>query len=90
MIGCADECIGCPDDPELVEALLRPVIVQGELVDAPASVHQARDHRAERVKRLPAPVLSLFAGEEGWRVNYSREMLKLADRVRAGVTEAHQ
>jgi nicotinate phosphoribosyltransferase len=85
VIGRADECLGCPDDSASVEALLRPVLVRGELVEPPATVEQARERRAACLAKMPAPVRSLFATEDPWRVEYSKELMRLAGRVRASM-----
>jgi nicotinate phosphoribosyltransferase len=86
VIACAGECFGCGDDGP-VEALLKPVIVRGELIDPPASVRDAREYCAQAVRRLPSPLRGLHAAEDPWRVEYSKDMLALAERVHSGLKE---
>jgi nicotinate phosphoribosyltransferase len=86
VIACETECFGCGDDVK-IEAMLKPVIVHGELIDPPADVHEAREYCAQAVRRLPAPLRSLHTAEDPWRVEYSKDMLGLAERVHSGLKE---
>lgn len=78
VIGLASDC-GKGD----AEALLRPTIVNGELMEPPPGAKAARDHAAENVKRLPIACRSLFPCEEMWPVDYSRELVALRESVRS-------
>lgn len=86
IVACENECFGCGDEVK-VEALLRPVILGGEVVEPPPSVHDAREHRGASIKRLPSPLRGLYLAEDPWRVEYSKEMLSLANRVHTGLKE---
>jgi nicotinate phosphoribosyltransferase len=80
VLARSTECISCGTGE--VEALQRPVILGGRLVEPLPSAAQARDQAAERLARLPAPCHSLFEAKEGWRVEVSPELLALYDEVR--------
>jgi nicotinate phosphoribosyltransferase len=79
------ECPSCPDGSEPAEALLRPVIIGGHLVEPLPTVSDTRRHAAESLARLPAACHSLFEGEDAWRVKLSPELEGLAERVRNGI-----
>lgn len=83
-IACAHECFPAkPGEPE-PEALLRPVILGGRLVEPLPSIHESRERRARSLDRLPPLVRSLFTREDSWRVEYSHELLALAKRIQPG------
>lgn len=82
VIGRSTECIGCPGGKDGSEALLRPVILGGQLVDKLPSATEAREHRENSVRKLPRKVLGLFEEEDAWRVEYSNDLLELAARTR--------
>jgi len=84
VIGLATECISC-DRPD-VEALQRPVILNGRLVEPLPSAAQARERAAASLARLPAPCHSLFEAKNPWRVELSPELTKLDQRVLREVT----
>jgi nicotinate phosphoribosyltransferase len=86
VVGCIGECFGCGEEVK-VEALLRPVILGGELPAPSPSVHDAREHCKASIKRLPSPLRSLYPSDDPWRVEYSKEMLSLANRVHSGLKE---
>ncbi len=67
------------------EALLRPVILEGELVEPLPGLEQARCRAAESVRKLPAPLRSLEAAEP-WPVIYSRELRELIEQTRRNLT----
>lgn len=81
VIGLITECLGCGGD-ETAEALLRPVIIGGELVTRMPSIRNARAYRERCVRALPSKILSLFSVEDPWPVQYSRDLMQLATRVR--------
>jgi len=86
LIGCEWEC---PASDEPVEALLRPVIEQGKLIEPLPDAHQARQTAQENIKRLPHALRSLYAPEEHpWRVEYSSELLALDARVKQSLRGA--
>jgi nicotinate phosphoribosyltransferase len=82
VIGCQGECMPSPRGAGVPEALLRPVILKGQLVDRLPSVHQAREHRERALKPFPSVVKTLFNRENAWRVEPSVELSKLASQVR--------
>ena len=83
VIGLATECYSCgrPD----VEALQRPVILGGRLVEALPTASQARDRATASLARLPAACQSLFEAKDPWPVELSPELTKLDLRVRQEV-----
>lgn len=66
------------------DALVRPVVFRGELVEPLPSAAQARDHAIRSVDRLPRKLRSLFECETPWRVDPSSKLLALAEEVRRG------
>ena len=66
------------------EALLRPVILGGRLVEPLPTVEPARRRAAEWLAKLPAALRQLEVGEP-WPVVYSRELRALIDRTRLNV-----
>jgi nicotinate phosphoribosyltransferase len=66
------------------EALLRPVILGGRLVEPLPTVEQARRRAAERLAKLPAALRQLEVAEP-WPIVYSRELRALIDRTRLNV-----
>lgn len=80
VLGRSTECISCAS--ESVEALQRPVILKGKLVEPLPATAQVRRYASERLARLPAPVHSLFQAKDAWRVDLSPELQKLTERVR--------
>jgi nicotinate phosphoribosyltransferase len=63
------------------EALLRPVILAGKLVEPLPSLEQTRKWTAESLSRLPAVLRQLEVGDP-WPVSYSRELRDLIERTR--------
>jgi nicotinate phosphoribosyltransferase len=64
------------------QALLRPVIFQGELLEALPSAAQAREHAMTCVDRLPADVRSLDQHPTHWPVTQSEKLQQLAAEVK--------
>jgi nicotinate phosphoribosyltransferase len=87
LLARSTECPSCPPGSEPAEALLRPVILGGELVEPLPTAAEARAYAAERLARLPAPCHSLFEGASCWRVEISAELECLAESVRTGVAQ---
>jgi len=63
------------------EALLRPVILGGRLVEPLPSLEQAVQHARESVARL-SPALRQLETTDPWPVIYSRELRALAEQTR--------
>ena len=80
---CAHECTPAKPGAPAAEALLRPVILRGELVEPVPSVHDARERCAKSLERLPKAVRTLFSTEHHYRVEQSKELQALAERVRS-------
>ena len=80
VLGLATECISCERTD--VEALQRPVILQGRLLETLPSAAQARARAAASLAKLPAPCHSLFEAKEPWRVELSPQLANLDRQVR--------
>jgi nicotinate phosphoribosyltransferase len=87
VLGLSHECIGAADGTDSVEALLRPVILKGCLVEPLPSAAEARDHAHRSLARLPLKLHSLFE-REPYHVDLSAELRALADHVRGGLQAA--
>jgi nicotinate phosphoribosyltransferase len=87
LLARSKECPSCPPGSAPSEALLRPVILNGELIEPLPSATEARAHAADCLARLPAPCHSLFEVDRCWRVEISSELQCLAERVRGGVAQ---
>lgn len=87
LIACSSECPSCPKSAPPAEALLRPVILNGELAEPLPNVHEAREYCAAALKRFPVLLRSLFPREDAWRVEYSRDLKRLQEQVRNGLEE---
>jgi nicotinate phosphoribosyltransferase len=86
ILARASECYSCGEGGEgACEALQRPVMIGGRLVEALAPVEEARRYASDSLSRLPATCLSLFAGEPAWRVDISPELSALYESVSKGV-----
>lgn len=81
VIGGSWECLGCKREGPPAEALLRPVILNGTLVEPLPDVHKARLHAMESLHKLPTSLRTLFESKEPWPVDYSAELLALNDEV---------
>jgi len=80
VLARSTECISCGN--EAVEALQRPVILGGKLVEPLPTAAQARRCATERLARLPAPCHSLFEAKNAWRVELSPGLRELTEDVR--------
>ncbi len=78
LIALASECADASS-----EALLRPVIVGGRVVQPLPDAAAAREYAAASLRRLPTACRSLFPCEDMWPVEYSAELLALAENVRS-------
>ncbi len=89
VIGCSWESPRIPPAGRPPEALLRPVIHRGELLEPLPDVHAARRRAAECLKRLPTACRSLFTAPSPYPVEYSAELQALHDKIRRELTEVH-
>lgn len=80
LLATADECPAGD-----CEALLRPVIYGGKLVDPLPTTAEARQHALDSVQRLPKKLHSLFECDPPWPVELSRKLKGLAESVRSRV-----
>jgi nicotinate phosphoribosyltransferase len=80
VLARAQECLA---HPGACEALLRPVILGGELIEPLPDATQARSYAAAALSKLPAPCVSLFEGRDDWRVDLSPELTRLYEQSRA-------
>jgi nicotinate phosphoribosyltransferase len=77
MLGLAAEC------PQAdCEALLRPVIYRGELLEPLPSAAEAREHARRSLERLPKKYHSLFECDPPWRVDLTPGLKHLQEGVR--------
>src|SRR5271170_3193026 len=81
VIACSWECLGCGEGEPQAQALLRPVILRGKLIEPLPTANAARRHAAESVKRLPTAIRSLFDTGQEYRVEHSRELSALYEKV---------
>jgi nicotinate phosphoribosyltransferase len=81
VIACSSECIGCEPGEPSASALLRPVLLNGRIVDPLPDATAARRYALESLQRLPLATRSLFDTEQRYRVEYSRDLMALYDRV---------
>jgi nicotinate phosphoribosyltransferase len=84
VLARATECVACGEGGAC-EALQRPVMIAGQLVEALPTIAEARRYASESLSRLPATCLSLFASEAAWRVDISPELATLNEQVGKGV-----
>jgi nicotinate phosphoribosyltransferase len=84
VLARATECIACGEGGTSCEALQRPVMIAGRLVESLPAIAEARRYASESLSRLPATCLSLFAAEHAWRVQISPELAALNESVSKG------
>jgi len=84
VLARSSECIACGCDSEIPEALLRPVMIGGRLLEPLPSASEARSHAAESLAVLPAPCHSLFQAQ-AWEVKLSEQLDELNRTVKKGV-----
>lgn len=77
----------CPDATLTAEALLRPVMLGGQLLEPLPSAGEARNHATEALSRLPAACHSLFERPDAWRVDLSPDLEHLFEKVRKGIAQ---
>jgi nicotinate phosphoribosyltransferase len=66
------------------EALLRPIILGGRLIEPLPTLEQARQRAAESIAKL-APALRELEQAEPWPVIHSRELRELIERTRRNI-----
>jgi nicotinate phosphoribosyltransferase len=81
VIACSWECLGCGAGEPSAQALLRPVMLHGHLIEPLPAASEARRHSAESVKRLPTAVRSLFDTGQEYRVEHSDALSALYEKV---------
>jgi nicotinate phosphoribosyltransferase len=87
LLARSTECPSCPDGAAPSEALLRPVMIGGQLIEPLPTAAEARNHAAACLSRLPAACHSLFERPDAWRVDLSPELEDLYEKVRKGITK---
>jgi nicotinate phosphoribosyltransferase len=87
LLARSTECPSCPDGSSPSEALLRPVMLGGQLIEPLPTATEARNHAAECLARLPAACQSLFERPDAWRVDLSPELEGLYEKVRKGIAK---
>jgi nicotinate phosphoribosyltransferase len=85
VLARSSECISCGKGGEGAEALLRPVMIGGTLIEPLPTAAEARRHASEALAKLPAPCHSLFQSHS-WRVELSTELTELNTNVRKGIS----
>ncbi len=78
VIGCQNECMPLPRGAGEPHVLLRPVILNGHLLEPLPTVHEARQHRERALAPFPSIVKTLFTREDAWHVAYSRDLVQLS------------
>jgi nicotinate phosphoribosyltransferase len=91
LLARTSECPACPNGdgsqaPEIPEALLRPLILGGRLLEPLPTAVEASQHASQCLAALPAACHSLFE-TRAWRVEVSSELESLNQRVRAGAAK---
>ena len=64
------------------EALLRPVILNGQLAEPLPDLAATRSYAASALKKLPRVCRSLYGHEDAWKVKYSSQLLDVEKQVR--------
>jgi len=82
VVGRSDECRSCPEDDPRADALLRPVVLDGDLIAEIPEAKTARVFAAQSLRQLPTAVRSLFAIDPPYRVEYSEDLVALCERTR--------
>ena len=78
VVGLQHECFG-----DAKEALLRPAILNGKLVEPLPTAAEAREYAKEAIRNLPAPCRTAFEREAVWRVDFSKELLEASEELKA-------
>lgn len=85
-VACAWESPRTRGDAGEVEALMRPVIYEGELLEPLPDAHAARARAAECLKNLP-PACRHLQSAEPYRVELSEALTELLEQARRQVSE---
>lgn len=86
VIGCTWECISCGGG---TEALLRPLMLHGEIVDPPVpDAHAARERARECLAKMPAHLLALETSTKSWNIELSEELLEVNQKLREAQQQA--
>jgi nicotinate phosphoribosyltransferase len=67
------------------EALLRPILIGGRLIEPLPTLEQARQRAAESIALLPPELRALEPAAEPWPVIHSRELRELTEQTRANM-----
>ena len=81
QIACSWECVGCGEGETQPKALLRPVMLQGKLIEPLPDATAARKHAAESIRKLPLATRSLFDTDQHYHIEYSSELQALYERA---------
>ena len=81
VIGCSWECIGCDPAGNAARALLRPVMLEGKLVQPLPDLTTTRQYAGDSIQRLPTAIRSLFDTDQHYRVEHSHELMQLYEKV---------
>jgi hypothetical protein len=73
--------LGCGHDEPQARALLRPVMLEGKVIERLPNAEAARQTAAESIKRLPMAIRSLFDTDQHYRVEHSPELVALYEKV---------
>jgi nicotinate phosphoribosyltransferase len=81
VISCSWECMGCGPGEAGARALLRPVMVGGQLVEPLPDLDETRRYASDAIRRLPIATRSLFDTDQQYRVEHSPELTALYEKV---------
>ena len=78
VVGLHHECFA-----DAKQALLRPIVVGGRLVEPLQTAAESREHAMESIRNLPAPCRTAFEREAVWRVEFSKELQAALENLKA-------
>jgi nicotinate phosphoribosyltransferase len=81
VLARSTECLSCGKEGAQPEALLRPVMIRGRLIEPLPSATMARHYATESLAALPSPCHSLFQTHP-WEVKLSGQLERLNEDVR--------
>jgi nicotinate phosphoribosyltransferase len=79
LVGCSWECPDCEDTS--IEALLKPVIIAGRILEPLPSAEKARARAADSIRGLPAHCRSLYDLDHPYRVEYTPDLMALYEKA---------
>ncbi len=82
VIACASECLGGPGEESPAEALLRPVVLDGKVVEPLPDARSARAHAAASLKKLPQACRRLKDAQP-YPVTCSPQLVALLEQARS-------